>query len=76
MDGYLYEVTHDDECQGIPCETAKRILVNFWGSLLMKDALEEVEKMDFYVSVKKWIVVSAEDCLLGEYWEEGETEHI
>ena len=36
---YLYEVRHDDECQGIPCEIARRILVNFWGSLLMRDKL-------------------------------------
>lgn len=69
---YLYEVRHDDECQGIPCETAKGILVNFQGSLLMKDALEEVEKEGFLcVSGEEWIVDSAEECLLSEYLEKG-----
>ena len=50
---YLYEVRHDDECQGIPCEIARGILVNFWGSLLMRDKLSEVEKMAIFVSVRK-----------------------
>ena len=31
---YLYEVRHDDECQGIPVEVAKWIMVNHWGTLI------------------------------------------
>ena len=31
---YKYEIRHDDECQGIACEVAKRIMVNHWGSIL------------------------------------------
>ena len=74
---YLYEVRHDDECQGIPCEIAKGILVNFWGSLLMHDELPEVEKERFLcISEEEWIDDTAEGFLLSEYWEEGETEHI
>ena len=74
---YLYEVRHDDECQGIPCEIAKGILVNFWGSLLMHDELPEVEKEGFLcISEEEWIADTAEECMLNEYWEKGETEHI
>lgn len=39
----MYEVRHDDECQGIPCEIAKKIMVNFWGTLLLEKTLDEVE---------------------------------
>lgn len=74
---YLYEVRHDDECQGIPCEIAKGILVNFWGSLLMHDELPEVEKEgSLYISEEEWIADTAEECMLSEYWEKGETEHM
>ena len=31
---FLYEVRHDDEQQGIPCEIAKYIFVNHWGTLI------------------------------------------
>ncbi|MBO4384290.1 MAG: hypothetical protein J5854_02560 [Clostridia bacterium] len=31
---YKYEIRHDDECQGIACELARRIIVNHWGSVL------------------------------------------
>ncbi len=31
---YMYEVRHDDDQQGIPCEIADRILVNHWGTLI------------------------------------------
>ena len=31
---YTYEIRQDDECQGIACEVAKRIMVNQWGSIL------------------------------------------
>ena len=74
---YLYEVRHDDECQGIPCEIAKGILVNFWGSLLMHDQLPEVEKEGFLcISEEEWIDDSAGYCLLSEYLEKGESEHM
>lgn len=74
---YLYEVRHDDECQGIPCEIAKGILVNFWGSLLMHDVLPEVEKEgSLYISEEEWIADTAEECMLNEYWEKGETGYM
>lgn len=31
---YRYELRHDDKCQGIICEIAHRILVNFQGTIL------------------------------------------
>ena len=37
-----YEVRHDDECQGNPVEIAKGILVNFYGTLLVQESLEQV----------------------------------
>ena len=74
---YLYEVRHDDECQGIPCEIAKGILVNFWGSLLMHDKLPEVEKEGFLcISEEEWNDDIPEEYLLSECLEKGETEHM
>ena len=31
---YLYEVRHDDDGRGDPCEIAEHILVNHWGTLI------------------------------------------
>ena len=74
---YLYEVRHDDECQGIPCEIARGILVNFWGSLLMRDKLSEIEKEGYlYISEEDWIDDSAGYYLLSEYLEKGDSEHM
>ena len=33
---YCYEVRHDDECMGIPCEISSHVLVNFWGTVISK----------------------------------------
>lgn len=52
---YQYEVRHDDCCQGIPCEVAKGVLVNFWGTLLMTEELPEVEKYGrHYIMDDEW----------------------
>ena len=37
---YKYEVRHDDECQGIMCEIAKRIFVNHQGTILSKEEID------------------------------------
>lgn len=29
---YTYDVRHDDECRGIPCEIAPYVMVNHWGT--------------------------------------------
>jgi hypothetical protein len=39
-DGYhMYEIRHDDDCQGDAVQIAKGILVNFWGTAIMRDKL-------------------------------------
>ena len=31
---YTYDVRHDDECRGIPCEIAPFVMVNHWGTII------------------------------------------
>ena len=43
----------------------------------MHDELPEVEKEgSLYISEEEWIADTAEECMLSEYWEKGETEHM
>jgi len=37
---YLYEVRHDDDCQGDAVEIAPNILVNHWGSIITRDEIK------------------------------------
>lgn len=37
---HLYEVRHDDDCQGIPVQVALGIMVNHWGTLITRDEIE------------------------------------
>lgn len=37
---HVYDVRHDDECQGIPCELADRVLVNHWGTVISAVPIE------------------------------------
>lgn len=40
-EGYsMYEIRHDDDCQGDPVQIAKWVMVNFWGTLLVKEPFE------------------------------------
>lgn len=51
--------------------------MNFWGSLLMRDKLSEVEKEGYLcISEEDWLDDSAGDYLLSEYLEKREAEHI
>ena len=34
---FMYEIRHDDDCQGDPVQIAKWVMVNFWGTLLVKE---------------------------------------
>ena len=34
---HMYEVRHDDGCQGEPVEIALWVMVNHWGTLLVKE---------------------------------------
>lgn len=40
---FVYEVRHDDDCQGIPCEINKYIFVNHWGTLISNRPFPTVE---------------------------------
>ena len=37
---FMYEIRHDDDCQGDPVQIAKWVIVNFWGTLLVKEPFE------------------------------------
>ena len=37
---YAYDVRHDDECRGIPCEIATFVMVNHWGTIILAEPLE------------------------------------
>ena len=37
---YAYDVRHDDDCRGIPCEIAPFIMVNHWGTIILAEPLE------------------------------------
>jgi len=37
---HLYEIRHDDDCQGDAVEIARNILVNHWGSIITKDEID------------------------------------
>jgi len=37
---HLYELRHDDDCQGDVVQIARSIFVNFWGSIIVKDEIE------------------------------------
>ena len=36
---HLYEIRHDDDCQGDAVQVAKGIMVNHWGTVIMRDEL-------------------------------------
>ncbi len=37
---FVYEVRHDDDCTGIPCELAKWVMVNHWGTVISATPVE------------------------------------
>lgn len=67
---YQYEVRHDDCCQGIPCEVAKGIMVNFWGSVLTGEAIAEVETCNYRFILEGEWEEKGISCTLKE-WMEG-----
>lgn len=67
---YMYEVRHSDDDWGEPCEIADWIMVNFFGTLLMKEPLENLMEQDTldkkYVYIdpeKDWKYISSEGVL-------------
>ena len=37
---YIYDIRHDDDCQGDPVQICKWVAVNHWGTLLVKEPFE------------------------------------
>ena len=42
---YMYEIRHDDDMQGIPCEIAEWILVNHWGTVISNKPIALTEQL-------------------------------
>lgn len=55
---YAYDVRHDDECQGIPCEVANYIMVNHWGTVLTVEPLDLGEQGYRLLEEEDWDYVS------------------
>ena len=36
---YLYEIRHDDDCQGDAVQIALNIMVNHWGSIILREEI-------------------------------------
>ena len=41
---YVYDVRHDDDCQGIPCQIKEHIMVNHWGTIISTKPLKLDER--------------------------------
>ena len=41
---YMYEIRHDDDGQGIPCEIADWIMVNHWGTVISNRPVQFYEQ--------------------------------
>ena len=42
---YMYEIRHDDDMQGIPCEIAEWIFVNHWGTVISNKPIALTEQL-------------------------------
>ena len=51
---YCYEIRHDDEGRGIPCELSAHILVNFWGTVISRVPLIQENKCRRYIEDEDW----------------------
>ena len=73
---YQYEVRHDDDGFGNPVQIAKGILVNFYGSLLCRDKLEDEETQgSIYLSEEDWCWMSDRSITLDELLRKETKEH-
>ena len=74
---YQYEVRHDDDGLGYPVQIARGILVNFYGSLLCREQLEDEETQGtIYLLEEDWCWMSDRSITLDELLGEGEEEHL
>ena len=73
---YQYEVRHDDDGFGNPVQIARGILVNFYGSLLCRDKLEDEKKQgSIYLSEEDWCCMSDRSITLDELLRKETKEH-
>lgn len=74
---YLYEIRHDDECIGEVTQIAKGIWVNYFGTLLCKEKLKEVENNGtMYISDEDLRWMPDPSRPLKEWMREENEEHI
>ena len=74
---YQYEVRHDDDGFGNPVQIAKGILVNFYGSLLCREKLEDEDTQGtIYISEKDWSWMSDKSITLDEVRRKETEEHL
>ena len=66
---YKYEIRHDDECQGIACEVARRIIVNHWGSILTLRPLDLGDEGRIYMDGNEINYGIDSSVTLGEFIE-------
>lgn len=58
---HLYELRHDDDCSGDVVQIARSILVNHWGSIIVRDEIELPE--DGFLDVEPDVMnYGAGDC--------------
>ena len=43
---YIYDIRHDDECLGIPCEVRPFVMVNHWGTIISKKPIHKTSIED------------------------------
>ena len=44
---YAYDVRHDDDCQGIPCQIKPHVFVNHWGTIICAEPIEMSDCREF-----------------------------
>ena len=54
---YMYEVRHDDEGRGDPCEIADWIMVNHWGTVISNHPVKMAEELP---SGKRYRLIDSE----------------
>lgn len=47
---YIYDIRHDDECLGIPCEVKPFVMVNHWGTIISKKSIHKT-----FIEDGEWI---------------------
>lgn len=45
---YAYDVRHDDDCHGIPCQIKTFVMVNHWGTIICAEPIEMEQNFNFH----------------------------